>query len=122
MIPDALPLPDLIALISRARIFIGNDSGPAHLAAATGKPAVVMYGPTNPVQWHPWQSPHRVVTTGAEFRAIRGDKTIPIRQLRDIDAISVDEVGAACEELLTQDISRATVKIANDFVTNKPEN
>jgi lipopolysaccharide heptosyltransferase III len=102
VIPAALPLPDLIALVSRARIFIGNDSGPAHLAAATGTPAVVMYGPTNPAKWHPWQLPHRVVATGAEFRAIRGDKSIAIREPRAIGAISVDEVRAACEELWTQ--------------------
>jgi ADP-heptose:LPS heptosyltransferase len=112
VIPSTLPLADLIALISRARIFIGNDSGPVHLAAAAGTPAVVMYGPTNPAQWHPWQSPHRVVTTGAEFRAIRGDKTVPVREPRSIAAISVDEVRAACEELLTQEASRASTEIA----------
>jgi ADP-heptose:LPS heptosyltransferase len=105
VIPVGLTLPDLIALVSRARIFIGNDSGPAHVAAATGTPAVVIYGPTNPEQWHPWQSAHRVVTTGATFRAIRGDKTVPVGEARNIAAISVDEVSAACEELLKQEAS-----------------
>lgn len=119
VIPAALPLPDLMALISRARIFIGNDSGPAHLAAATGTPAVVMYGPTNPAQWHPWQLPHRVISTGAEFRAIRGDKTVPIREPRAIADISVDEVRGACEELLMQESPRGAGEIARDTAINK---
>lgn len=118
VIPAALPLADLIALISLSRIFIGNDSGPAHLAAATGTPAVVMYGPTNPAQWHPWQLPHRIVATGAEFRAIRGDKTVAIREPRAIGAISVDEVRAACEELWTQERVSDSAEIAKDSDTS----
>ena len=109
-IADSLPLPDLIALISQARLFIGNDSGPVHLAAASGTPAVVIYGPTNPAQWRPWQSEHRVVSTGAQFRALRGDKTVAINQPSPISAIAVDEVRSACEQLLAQEISRAPVE------------
>ena len=106
-IADSLPLPNLIALISQARLFIGNDSGPVHLAAASGTPAVVIYGPTNPAQWRPWQSEHRVVSTGAQFRALRGDKTVAINQPKPVSAIAVDEVRSACEQLLAQKISRA---------------
>jgi ADP-heptose:LPS heptosyltransferase len=109
-IADSLPLPDLIALISQARLFIGNDSGPVHLAAASGTPAVVIYGPANPAQWRPWQSEHRVVSTGAQFRALRGDKTVAINQPKPISAIAVDEVRSACEQLLAQKISRAPVE------------
>jgi heptosyltransferase III len=100
VIPDSLDLSELIALISRATLFIGNDSGPVHVAAALGTPAVVIYGPTNPVQWHPWQSPHRVVAAGTQFRAIRGDKSVPLNQPRSTSSISADEVCAACEELM----------------------
>ena len=43
------------ALIERADVFIGADSGPAHLAAAVGTPAVVLFSGTNRVrQWRPW--------------------------------------------------------------------
>jgi heptosyltransferase I len=41
-------LPTLIALLSRARLVIGNDSGPLHIAAALGVPLVALYGPTDP--------------------------------------------------------------------------
>ncbi|HEV8118738.1 MAG TPA: glycosyltransferase family 9 protein, partial [Thermoanaerobaculia bacterium] len=38
----------LAALLSRARVVVGNDSGPAHLAAAVGTPVVALFGPTDP--------------------------------------------------------------------------
>ena len=104
VVPEPLGLSELIALISGAALFIGNDSGPVHLAAAAGTPAVVIYGTTNPAQWHPWRSEHRVVATGAEFQAVRGDKSIAINQPRTITSIPVDEVRLACEELLAQKI------------------
>jgi heptosyltransferase-3 len=100
LIPDSMDLSELIALSSGATLFIGNDSGPLHVAAALGTPVVVIYGPTNPVQWHPWQSPHRFVAAGTQFCAIRGDKSVPHNQPRSISSISVDEVRAACEELM----------------------
>jgi heptosyltransferase III len=101
VVPPPFGLPELIALISGASLFIGNDSGPVHIAAALGTPSVVIYGPTNPAQWHPWQTQHRAVTTGAEFRAIRGDKSIALKEPRPVASIAVEEVRAACQELIT---------------------
>jgi ADP-heptose:LPS heptosyltransferase len=43
-----LPLDHLAAILARARLFIGNDSGPLHLAAAVGTPFVGLFGPTTP--------------------------------------------------------------------------
>jgi lipopolysaccharide heptosyltransferase II len=51
----------LAALVSRATLFVGNNSGPAHLAAAVGTPAVVLYALTNP-QHTPWGVPSRVLS------------------------------------------------------------
>ena len=40
----------------RARaLFIGGDSGPAHIAATTATPMVVLFGPTTPAVWGPWR-------------------------------------------------------------------
>ena len=97
---EALDLRDLIALIAGARIFVGNDSGPAHVAAATGRPSVVIYGATNPAQWHPWQTEYRVVHTNAVFHPRRGDKSIAESMARPIGAIAAEEVQEVCEELL----------------------
>ena len=91
----------MIALIAGAKLFVGNDSGPAHLAAASACPAVVIYGPTNPAQWHPWQSEYRAIHTGATFNPRRGDKSMAESEPRSIDSITFEEVSRACEELLS---------------------
>lgn len=44
----------LIALTRRARLFIGGDTGPLHLAAALGVPAVALFGPTDPARTGPF--------------------------------------------------------------------
>jgi len=99
-IADSLDARQLIALAAGASIFVGNDSGPAHIAAAAGKPCVVIFGVTNPVQWHPWEIDHRVVSTDAEFHSIRGDKSVFVRAPRTIAQIPAEEVIRACDDLL----------------------
>jgi hypothetical protein len=49
----SLPLRALGALLSRAGLFVGNDSGVAHLAAAAGTATVTAFGPTDPRLWSP---------------------------------------------------------------------
>ncbi len=48
-----LPLPHLAAILQRCRLFVGHDSGISHLAAATGTPCVLLFGPTDPAIWAP---------------------------------------------------------------------
>lgn len=54
-------LSDVKALLSGASLFIGNDSGPAHMAAAFGLPAVVLFGPSKPAIWGPWRTESEIV-------------------------------------------------------------
>ena len=49
-----LSLPELTALAARAALFVGNDSGVAHVAAAAGAPQVVVFGSSNVAHWRPW--------------------------------------------------------------------
>ncbi len=46
-------LEDVAALMSLADVYVGNDSGPSHLAAALGVPTLVVFGPTDPASWRP---------------------------------------------------------------------
>ena len=43
-------------LLAGASLFVGNDSGPAHMAAAFGKPVVVFFGPSDARVWGPWKT------------------------------------------------------------------
>ena len=47
-------LPEFIALMRRASLWVGGDTGPLHLAAAVGTPIVAIYGPTNPARNGPF--------------------------------------------------------------------
>lgn len=49
------PLDDVRALMGRATLFVGGDSGPMHIAATTDIPIVAVFGPTLPVHWSPWR-------------------------------------------------------------------
>jgi ADP-heptose:LPS heptosyltransferase len=52
-IVSGLPLLRLSALLSLCELYIGSDSGVSHLAAATGIPAITVFGPTDPRVWAP---------------------------------------------------------------------
>jgi len=54
-------LADVVALIRRAAVVVTNDSGVMHIAAALGKPAISIFGPTNPVHVGPYGQPRSVV-------------------------------------------------------------
>ena len=60
----SLPLRTLAAVLARTGIYLGNDSGVSHLAAAAGAPTIAIFGPTQPAQWSP---------LGPAVRAIRAD-------------------------------------------------
>jgi len=64
-IKNGLPLPginlagktDLLqaaAILAQSQLFVGNDSGLGHIAAATGIPTVTLFGPGDPARYHPW--------------------------------------------------------------------
>ena len=80
----------LIALFERATLFLGNDSGPMHMAAAAGTPIVALFGPTDPRRWGP-------LTEKASI--VRGTDPIPMEGVKRkfhggtrMDSISVEAV------------------------------
>lgn len=64
------PLCQVKSLFSGAAVFLGNDSGPAHMAAAFGVPVVVLFGPSDPLTWAPWQTESRVLTSSGSIADI----------------------------------------------------
>lgn len=57
-----VPAAELGGALTKFELFIGNDSGPMHLAAAAGCRVIGIFGPSNPARWRPWSENARVVT------------------------------------------------------------
>ncbi len=106
---DSLSLRELIALISRARCFLGNDSGPAHLASASGRPAVVIFGSSDSVTWRPWMVPHRIVQNDFPCNPCPGDRCYAFDEPRCILSVTLEQVRDACDALLNETRSIVTV-------------
>ncbi len=75
-------LPRVKSLMAGASLFIGNDSGPAHIAAAFGVPVVALFGASDPVTWAPWRTESQV-----------------LRSPEGIGKIAIHDVTAAIEAL-----------------------
>ncbi len=67
-------LSDIKILLSRASAFLGNDSGPAHMAAAFGLPVVVLFGSSDSVIWAPWKTASEVLQKPEGMAAISVDE------------------------------------------------
>ncbi|MBV8550766.1 MAG: glycosyltransferase family 9 protein [Acidobacteriaceae bacterium] len=64
------------ALLSRAVAFIGNDSGPAHMAAAFGVPSVVLFSTSNPAIWGPWRTDSEIVVAPEGMQKVTVSRVI----------------------------------------------
>jgi len=98
----ALDLRETIALIAGAQLFVGNDSGPAHIASATRRRVVVVFGATDPATWRPWQVEHRVVQAAGPCPQCATGRCYASSGARCILSVSVESVKQACSDLLEQ--------------------
>jgi heptosyltransferase-3 len=88
------------AAFARARLFVGHDSGPMHLAAAVGTPVVAIFAARNiPRQWFPFGKQHRVVYHRVECWGC-GLETCIEQQKKCLMSITVDEVMEVVREQL----------------------
>jgi ADP-heptose:LPS heptosyltransferase len=88
------------AALSFARVFVGHDSGPMHLAAAVGTPCVAIFAARNiPRVWFPFGEKHRVVYHRVDCMGC-GLETCIVEAKKCILSISVDEVMGAMEEVV----------------------
>lgn len=94
-------LPEITALASRARIFVGNDSGIAHIAAAVNTPPVVIFGSSNIAHWRPWtNAPYEVVTENLPCAPCAGFECEQFAEPQCIRRVSVESVIKAVERIL----------------------
>jgi ADP-heptose:LPS heptosyltransferase len=64
------PLEEVKSLVAGAALFIGNDSGPAHIAAAFGRPVVVLWGSSDLDNWRPWRTENAVLSNANGIQSI----------------------------------------------------
>jgi len=103
----ALSLRELAALTQRARVFVGVDSAPMHIAAAMGTPVVALFGPSGEVEWRPWGVVHRVVTSSEHpCRPCGNDGCGGGKVSECLTELPVDRVYAVLAELLAQTAAR----------------
>ncbi len=98
-----LSLKELAALTARARLFIGVDSAPMHIAAAMGTPTVALFGPSGDKEWGPWKVASRVVTSDAHSCRPCGIDGCGGSKVSDcLTSLSVESVHQAVQELLAE--------------------
>jgi len=100
---DSLSLGQLIAVIAGARLFLGNDSGPAHLAAAAGCPTVVIFGASDAVVWRPWGVACRVVRNDFLCNPCPTTRCAGVDGLHCILTVTAEQVCEACDSLLNEE-------------------
>jgi heptosyltransferase III len=64
------------ALLSRAALFVGNDSGPAHISAAFGVRSVVLFGPSKPAIWGPWRTESEIIVAPEGLQSVSVSRVV----------------------------------------------
>ncbi len=118
---DSLGLRQLIALIAGCRMFIGNDSGPTHIATALARPVVAIFGSSSSVHWRPWQTKHRVVQNDFPCNPCRGDRCYAFAEPRCILSVTFEQVQEACEALLAETFIASSAISAAALQTGKTQ-
>jgi predicted lipopolysaccharide heptosyltransferase III len=96
-----LSLPEVTALAARSKLFVGNDSGIAHIAAAVGTPTVVVFGSSNIAHWRPWNhAKAEVVSETMPCQPCHGYFCEKFAQPECILRVPVNRVAAAIERCL----------------------
>ena len=92
------------AALAGARLFIGNDSGPAHMAAAVGIPGVVIFSSSSSTIWAPWRprAPWRIVQNHFDCNPCPGDRCYQFARPECILSVTFDQVRSTVEEVLSE--------------------
>ena len=102
---EGASLSQFAAALAGAHLFVGNDSGPAHMAAALSRPAVVIFGSSSSPIWGPWprqasDAPARIVQNPYECNPCPGDRCYRFERPECILSISFEQVREAVEGVL----------------------
>jgi heptosyltransferase-1 len=90
-------LGELVALLDSAKLVVSNDTGPGHIAAALGRPLVMIFGRSNPARVAPYGRGNCVAAIEPYSRGFKADST---NSRHNVKAITVDEVYGKVQEQL----------------------
>lgn len=90
--PVTLPLPQLASLLKYCSFYMGNDSGVSHLAGWAGLPAVILFGPSDPLLWKPLGLGVKILSRGLECSPCPQGEWKNCAERRCLLGISVEEV------------------------------
>jgi ADP-heptose:LPS heptosyltransferase len=93
-----LPVTKLAALLSFASLFIGNDSGVSHVAAALKRPTIALFGPTDPYVWAPRNDQAFWLQGRAACAPCARERQRSCQQQQCLDSIQVEAVMALIAE------------------------
>src|SRR5438045_5772872 len=94
-------LPEITALAARSRLFVGIDSGIAHIAAAVQTPSVVIFGYSNRDHWRPWtDAPHEIVYEPFACQPCAGYRCEVYGEPRCIMTLTPEKVFEAIDRVL----------------------
>ncbi|HTX51925.1 MAG TPA: putative lipopolysaccharide heptosyltransferase III [Candidatus Baltobacteraceae bacterium] len=93
-------LPELAAVLAEAKVFVGVDSAPMHMAAAVGTPVVALFGPSGEHHWGPWGPGHVVVSSPYLCRPCGRDGCLGTKRSDCLDAIPAARILEAVERFL----------------------
>jgi heptosyltransferase III len=92
----------LVALLAGSHLFVGNDTGPTHIAAALQKKCVVVFGASDSKVWSPWKTDYRLVENPFPCNQCPRGRCESLATSQCIDSISIEQVRDACQALLTK--------------------
>ena len=95
-----LDIERLKTLMAGASVFVGNDSGPAHIAAAFGVPCAVIFGSSDSKVWGPWRTRSEVIETSWDCKPCPGDRCYAFDEPRCILSVEQQRVEEAIARLL----------------------
>lgn len=96
------PLPRVARILSRCRLYLGNDSGLTHLAAAVAGPEVLaLFGPTDPRVWAPLGPQVNTLSAPCPQAPCAVGRTIPCSEPHCMEALSPETVLAKAARLLS---------------------
>jgi ADP-heptose:LPS heptosyltransferase len=102
----AADLPTVFACLRRCALFVGNDSGLMHMAAAAGIPTVGLFGPSRPEHYAPWGARTASVRTRLPYEAHVGGPGYDHRSTGSLmESLAIDDVETAAGALLIDPVA-----------------